>query len=197
MVQLQRISDGAVFDVLGVKNVGDLPIGEGITLRRVDGPANSTGFDVLSEYVQKCFTAYPPQERPVVGGALSRLDIHGGEHVFDVMHVVEHGGGMWLQSRDAGRKPVWMERSYVMEFFTAYPPQEKPDRVDRLAEETDGWEPLVAYRKAFCPADDKELEPGYRVVEAYAGALVDALFCGTCNRHFAADTLIEIKLWKD
>lgn len=88
-------------------------------------------------------------------------------------------------------------RAVLEDQFTAYPPQEQPDRVDRLAEETDGWVPLTAYRKAFCPADNKELEDGYRVVEAYAGALVDSLFCGTCNRHFAADTLTEIKLWKD
>lgn len=135
MNQLQRLSDGAVFDVLGAKHPGDLPIGEGVTLRRVDGPASSPGFDVHREYVQ--------------------------------------------------------------EHFTAYPPQEKPDRVDRLAEETDGWEPLQAYQTTFCPVDDKPLETGHRVTETYAGARVDASRCAVCGRFFADDTLTEIKLWKD
>lgn len=133
MVQLQRISDGVLFDVLGT-NPG--PFRDGVWLQRADGTHPSPG------------------------------------------------------PRGFGREVL--ERNFV-----AYPPQEQPDRVDRLAGEIDGREPLTAYRKAFCPADDKELETGYRVVEAYAGALVDSLFCGTCNRHFDARTLIEITLWKD
>lgn len=123
--------------------------------------------------------------------------VHSTGARFDVLGSAT-GGRVWLR-RVGGivADGLVFSRDYLELHFTAYPPQEQPDRVDRLAEETDGWEPLTAYRKTFCPADDKELEPGYRVVEAYAGALVDALFCGTCNRHYSADTLTEIKLWKD
>jgi hypothetical protein len=88
---------------------------------------------------------------------------------------------------------------YLRDNFAAYPPQPQPqpDRVDRLMQETDGWEPLQAYRATFCPADDRRLETGHRVVEAYAGALVDASKCPACGLFFADDTLTEIKLWKD
>lgn len=151
MLQLQRVSDGVVFDVLGTK-VGTRG------LLRSDGTGS------------KCETG-------------------------DVVWM-RYARGTQLNA-DYGGIPYGYGNNFLRDSFTAYPPQEQPDRVNQLAEETDGRMPLVAYRKAFCPADDKELEPGYRVVEAYAGALIDALFCGTCNRHYSADTLTEIKLWKD
>jgi hypothetical protein len=195
MHQLQRISDGVVFDVLGTKTEPSFV--DAVFLTYAEGSLAGRMFGFGRAVLESEFIAYPPQEKPVAGGPLMRRDIHGGEHLFDVMHVVVHGGGMWLQGRHEKSKPVWMERSYVQKFFTAYPPQEQPDRVDRLAQETDGWEPLKAYTVAFCPADDKPLEPGHRVVEAYAGALVDARKCPTCGRFFEDNYLAEIKLWKD
>ena len=131
MLQLQRISDGVVFNVLGTKT-------------------EPSPVDVV-------FLAYAE-------GGLA---------------------GWWFG----------FGRAVLEEQFIAYPPQ--PDRVDQLMQETDGWEPLQAYRIAFCPADGKPLESGHRVVEAYAGALVDAGKCPACGRFFADDTLTEIKPWKD
>lgn len=135
MTQLQRISDGVLFDVLGTKTHmgGRNPAGDVVWLQRVGSPHGPFG--------------------------------HGNEH--------------------------------LRNDFTAYPPQEKPDRVDRLAQETDGWVPLQAYQTTFCPVDDTSLEPHHRVVEAFSGARVDAGKCLTCGRFFADDTLTEIKLWKD
>lgn len=146
MVQLQRISDGTVYNMLGTKVGGR-------------GQLNPDG--------------------------------SGAKH--------PDGNIVWMTRADGayGAQIHGFGSEYLRNDFVAYPPQEQPDRVDRLAEETDGWEPLTAYQKTFCPADNKELEPAHRVVEAYAGALVDAGRCATCGRFFADDTLTEIKLWKD
>lgn len=151
MLQLQRIVDGVVFDVLGTKT--------GIC-----------GYLYADGTGSKCETGDVVWMRYAAGTQLN----------------ADHGG-----------IPYGFGNEFLRDNFTAYPPQEQPDRVDRLAQETDGWEPLTAYRRTFCPADNKELEPGYRVVEAYAGALVDAGRCATCGRFFDDDTLTEIKLWKD
>jgi hypothetical protein len=138
------------------------------------------------------------QEQRVASGRLMRDPKFASrpvtsDVVFDVVSVTD--GGVWLQPEDG--KAVPFSHEYVRTYFTAYPPQPKPDRVDQLAQETDGWEPLTAYQVTFCPIDDRPLEPGHRVVEAYAGALVDAGRCATCGRFFANDTLTEIKLWKE
>jgi hypothetical protein len=144
MHQLQRISDGVVFDVLGTK---------------------------------------------ISGRGELRADGSGAKH--------PNGDVVWLQQLGSPHGPFGHGNDHLRQNFRAYPPQEQPDRVDRLAQETDGWEPLKAYTVAFCPVDDKPLEPGHRVVEAYAGALVDARKCPTCGRFFEDNYLAEIKIWKD
>lgn len=151
MLQLQRISDGVVFDMLGT-NMG------------TRGQLRSDGTG------SKCETGDKVWLRYAVGTPLGEA---------------------------YGDTPYGFGNEFLRNNFTAYPPQGQPDRVDRLAEEVDGREPLQAYRVTFCPVDDKPLEPGHRVVEAYAGALVDAGRCAVCGRFFADDTLTEIKLWKD
>lgn len=122
--------------------------------------------------------------------------IHSNGARFDVLGSTDDSK-VWLR-RVGGVVADGMafERDYLDLHFTAYPPQPKPDRVDQLMAETDGWEPLTAYRVTFCPVDNVALEPGKRVVEAYAGALVDAGQCPACGRFFADDTLTEIKLWE-
>lgn len=146
MVQLQRISDGVVFDVLGTK---------------------------------------------VSGRGRLNPDGSGGKQ--------PEGHVIWMTRADGayGARVHGFGNEFLRGNFTAYPPQPEPDRVDRLAQETDGWEPQQAYRVTFCPVHDEPLEPGHRVVEAYGGALVDASKCPDCGRFFSDDTLGEIKVWKD
>lgn len=179
-------SNGARFDVLGSADDGK------VWLRRVGGIV-ADGMAFERDYLELHFTAYPVQKP--VGGQLVRSSGQGGRTPFNVVSVSE-SGTVWMQHEES-RKPYPFSREYVQEFFTAYPPQPKPDRVNQLMQETADWVPLTAYRVTFCPADNVALEPGHRVVEAYAGALIDAGKCPVCGRFFSDDTLDEIKIWKD
>lgn len=210
MLQLQRISDGVVFDVLGTKISGrgqlnpdgsgaKHPAGDIVWLRYAEGTYlhaeyGDKSFGHGNDSLRNNFTAYPPQGKKPVGGQLMRSDGRGDGALFDVVAVGPNF--VRIQADREGYSGISLTREYVQTFFTAYPPQPKPDRVDRLMQETDGREPLTAYRVTFCPADNVALETGKRVVEAYAGALVDAGQCPACNRFFSDDTLTEIKLWE-